>query len=76
MSEEKRENARAKFERLLGEETREHLKAAHKEIRHSFEAIFPPEFIGHRRAARREMLMAARSFIDHALERMEKDSSA
>jgi hypothetical protein len=37
----------------------------------SFEALFPPEFITHRRAARKEMLMAARSVIDAAIDRLE-----
>ena len=38
-------------------------------------SLFPPEFIEHRRAARREMLLAVRSLIDHTLERMEAKES-
>jgi hypothetical protein len=57
----------------LPEETREHLRAAHAELRKSVEALFPPGFIEHRRAARREMLKAARSLIDHALKRLETE---
>lgn len=53
------------------EETRNHLKAARAELRESFKALFPEAFIEHRRAARREMLKAARSVIDHAIERLE-----
>ncbi len=54
------------------EETRDHLKAARAEMRHSIKSLFPAEFIAHRHAARREMLMAARSMIDHALTRIEE----
>jgi hypothetical protein len=36
------------------------------------ETLLPPGFIEHRRAARREMLKAARSLIDAALEKMEE----
>jgi hypothetical protein len=57
------------------DETRHHLKSAHAELRESYKTLFPPEFIAHRRAARREMLMAARSLIDHALARMEEKSA-
>jgi hypothetical protein len=53
-------------------EAREHARAARAEMRRSIEALFPKEFIEHRRAARQEMLLAARSLIEHALERMEK----
>ncbi len=58
------------------EETREHLRSARKEMRESWEALFPAEFIAHRRAARREFLMAARTLIDHALERIEAKENA
>jgi hypothetical protein len=52
-------------------EAREHAKAARAEMRKSFSALFPPQYITHRRAARKEMLLAAREIINHALERME-----
>jgi hypothetical protein len=55
----------------LPEETREHLRAARKEMREGIEALLPPDFVAHRRAARREILMAAQSVIQHALERLE-----
>jgi hypothetical protein len=44
-------------------------------MRQSVEGLFPPEFIEHRRAARREMLLAARSLIDHALKRMDEKAA-
>jgi hypothetical protein len=53
----------------LPEETRQHLRSARIEMRESVRALFPPEFIEHRRAVRREMLLAARTWIDHRLER-------
>ena len=55
----------------LPEDTREHLKTARAEFRKSIEGMLPPEFLEHRRAARKEMLLAARSLIDHALKRMD-----
>jgi hypothetical protein len=58
--------------RVLPEETREHLKAAGDEFRQSMEGLFPPEFVDHNRRARKEFLLAARSLIDHALERIEE----
>jgi hypothetical protein len=63
---------RSPFENKIPEEARQHMRAARDELRQSFEAFFPPEFIEHRRKARREMLLAWRSFIDRALERMDK----
>ncbi len=56
---------------FMPDEAREHLKAAGEEIRKSVEGMFPPGFVEHRRAARREMLLAARSLIEAALKRME-----
>ncbi|GMR11222.1 MAG: hypothetical protein BMS9Abin28_2049 [Anaerolineae bacterium] len=65
-----------KAPRVLPEETRQHLKAAGDEFRHGMEGLFPPEFVDHNRRARKEFLLAARSLIDHALERMEEASEA
>jgi len=56
----------------IPEETREHLKAARDEMRKSVETLFPPGFLDHRRAARKEILLAARSLIDHALKTMDE----
>jgi len=52
-------------------EAREHAKAARAEMRKSFAAILPPEFIAHRKKARVELLRAAREIINHALDRIE-----
>ena len=66
--------SRKMFEDKVPEEVRQHVKAAREELRESFQAFLPPEFIVHRRKARKEMLLAWRSVIDTALERMdEKD---
>ncbi len=57
---------------FIPEETREHLKTARDEMRKSVETLFPPGFIEPRRAARKEVLLAARSLIDHALKTMDE----
>jgi hypothetical protein len=59
----------------IPEDARQHFRAAGEAMRQSVEGLFPPEFIEHRRAARREMFLAARSLIDHALSRMEEKAS-
>jgi hypothetical protein len=65
------------FEKCIPEDVHQHFHAAHEEIHASFKALFPPEFIEHRRKARKEMLLAWRSVIDSALERMEtKDTKS
>lgn len=61
-----------KVHRVLPEETREHLRAAGEEFRKGMEGLFPPEFVDRNRRARKEFLLAARSLIDHALDRMEE----
>ncbi|HAY84208.1 MAG TPA: hypothetical protein DCY42_04580 [Chloroflexi bacterium] len=68
MAEEKKSHKK----NYIPEEAREHYQQAHKELRKSVRALFPPEFIEHRRAARKEMLLAAQSLIQHAIERIEK----
>jgi hypothetical protein len=62
---------RKPFEGKISEETRQHLKTAREEFHKSMEGILPPEFLEHRRKARREMLLAWRSMIDASLERMD-----
>ena len=42
------------------------------EMRESVKGLLPPEFIEHRRNARKEMLLAFRSVIDSALKHMEE----
>jgi len=56
----------------IPEEAREHARAARQEVWKGLEEIFPPEFVAHHRKARREMLLAWRSIIDSALERMDE----
>ena len=52
-------------------EAREHARAARASMRKSLEELIPRGFIEHRRAARREMLLAVRSLIDAAIERFD-----
>ena len=53
----------------LSDEVREHLRSARAEMRESVKAVFPPAFLEHRRAARKEFLLAARELINGAIER-------
>ena len=62
---------RKPFEDEIPENVRQHVRAAREEMRESIKAFLPPGFIEHRRKARKEMLLAWRSLIDSALERME-----
>ena len=50
-------------------DAREHMRAAHATMRGAFEDLLPPEFVEHRRAARKELLLALRSLLDAAIER-------
>ncbi len=63
---------RRPLEGKIPEEAREHLRTAREELRNSIRVLMPPEFVEHRRKARKEMLLAWRSFIDAALERIDK----
>jgi len=60
------------LEDRIPEEVREHLHAAREELREGIRAFLPPEFIEHRRKARKEMLLAWRSVIDSAIKRIEE----
>ena len=62
---------RKPFEDEIPENVRQHVRAAREEMRESIKAFLPPVFIEHRWKARKEMLLAWRSLIDSALERME-----
>jgi hypothetical protein len=53
-------------------EARDHARAARASIRRSFEELVPPGFREHQREARREMLLAMRSLLDIAIERMDR----
>ncbi len=70
MAEEKAEHKR--LLNFVPEEAREHLKTAREEMRKSYETLLPPGFVEHRRAARKELLLAARSLIDAALQRIDE----
>jgi hypothetical protein len=72
MTEARREHP---LERLLSKEAVEHFRAAGAEMRRSVEAFLPPGVIEHRRAARREFLLGARSLIDASLRRMDSDET-
>ena len=61
----------APFENFITDETRDHVRAARKEMRKSVKALLPPKFVKHRRTARKEALLAWRSMIDAAIERTE-----
>jgi hypothetical protein len=64
---------RSRFEEEMPEEVREHFREARKELRESMKEFLPPGFIEHRKKARKEMLLAWRSLIDSALERMDQE---
>ena len=59
------------FHDVIPDEAIEHARVARRELRKSYEGLFPPEFITRRRAARREMLLALRSVINAAIERID-----
>jgi hypothetical protein len=63
---------RRPFEDKIPEEVRQHARAAREELRESVKAFLPPEFFEHRKKARKEMLLAWRSMINAALERMDE----
>jgi hypothetical protein len=63
---------RKPFEDEIPEEVRQHFRAAREELRESINSFLPPGFVEHRKKARKEMLLAWRSMIDAALERMEE----
>ena len=60
-----------RFGEHIPKEAREHAKAARAEFRKGVESIMPPKFVEHHRAARREMLMAAREMLNYAIDRLE-----
>jgi predicted nuclease with RNAse H fold len=59
------------FRDHIPEDVRQHAKNAREEMRKSWATLLPPEFVAHRRTARKEMLLAARELINHALDRLE-----
>jgi hypothetical protein len=63
---------RKRFEDEIPEDVRQHVRAAREELRESIKAFLPPGFVEHRRKARKEMLLAWRSLLDSAIERMDE----
>ena len=63
---------RRSFEDEIPESVRQHARAAREERRESMKAFLPPKFWEHSRKARKEMLLAWRSMIDAALDRIEE----
>ncbi len=63
---------RRRFEDEIPAEVREHARAAREELRESVKAFLPPGFVEHRKKARKEMLLAWRSLIDSAIERIDQ----
>ncbi|HEX9332083.1 MAG TPA: hypothetical protein VF896_09360 [Anaerolineales bacterium] len=63
---------RKPFENRVPEEVRQHARAAREEMRESMKSFLPPDFWEHGKKARKEMLLAWRSMIDAALERMDE----
>ena len=70
MAEKRKSSKQSKMNFKPSEEVRQHMRNAHAEMRESMQALFPPEFIEHRKVARREILLGIRGLIDDALERM------
>lgn len=63
-----------KYESRIPEEARQHFRAAREEMRKSMELLLPEGFLDHRRGARREMLLAWRSMLDSAIQRMDEQA--
>jgi hypothetical protein len=61
-----------KYEERVPEEVRQHFRAAREEMRQGLETFLPEGFLEHRRSARREMLLAWRSMLDAAIQRMDE----
>ena len=59
------------FKEKIPQDVRDHMNAARSEFRKSMEVLLPPGFIEHRREARKEMLLAFRGLVDHAIERID-----
>jgi hypothetical protein len=71
MAEEKKERKRP-LATLMGDEAAEHFRTARQEMRQSWQALLPPGFVEHRRAARKEFLLAVRSVLDTAVKRLDE----
>ncbi len=67
-------NSQKKTGKEIPEEARQHFQAARQEMRESIKLLLPEGFLEHRKAARREMLLAWRSMLDSAIQRMDEKS--
>jgi hypothetical protein len=67
----KKTESEKKFKREIPEEAREHYRNARQEMREAAKLLFPEGFIERRRAARKEMMLAVRSMLDAAIQKME-----
>ena len=56
-------------------EARRHARAAREEMGRAWEGLFPPGFREHRQAARREWLLAMRSWVNAAIDRLDRMES-
>jgi hypothetical protein len=65
-------NRQKKYESHIPDEAREHFRAARKEMREGVKTLFPEGFFEHRKSARREILLAWRSMLDSAIQRMDE----
>jgi len=61
-----------KYESRIPEEARQHFRAARQEMHKSIETLLPEGFFEHRKSARREALLAWRSMLDAAIQRMDE----
>ena len=64
------------FKSPIPEETRAHYHTAREEVRKSIVSLLPPGFVEHTGKARKEMLLAWRSIIDAAIQRIEEKESS
>lgn len=53
-------------------EARQHARAAREEVRRTIESFFPAGVVEHRRAAQREFLLAMRSMLNAAIDRIDR----
>jgi hypothetical protein len=60
------------FESWFSDETREHYRAARKEIREGMKTLLPPGYVEHHEKAHKEMLLAWRAMIDDAIKHMDE----
>ena len=49
-----------------------HVHAAREEMNRAIESLLPPRFAEHRRAARREWLLAMHSWVEAAIDRLDR----